>query len=571
VIDRNAGRVARISMFIAVALCAALVAPVGALAATWPTGVARIATDASRVSGATVYEAAVAGALRAYPEWAGVQHVVITSGETAARTDAAAASSLCWAYDAPLLLTARSSLPGATRDALAAIVSQNPSVTVHVVGSSTTIPAARLAQIVSAAGTATVEQPWMSASRYSLAASIAGRVREVAAANGSTVPTTALVVDGARSAHVWDVAVAASAARASGVPLLYVTGTTVPASTAAALAAAGHPGVIVVGGKGSVSSALYAKVGGAERWYGSSKSSTAVSVARHAVARGWSGVEHVALASTVSNAIVGGQLSGAKAGVLLLTDTARLSHVSWSYLAPRASSLSTAYAVGGPSIASAQVVELRGAPAKPWFASGAPGKYVGKKARVTGFAGGNTTTLALYVKGVKVRSATIKPWARFSFSAVSMPKTSAHVTAIAGNPDDLSTKATRTVHRLKYPFATCIVIDKSQFRLYWVKHNTLVRTFPIAIGRAGMETPPATWKILAKYHTSPGSVYGPRKMRLFRRSGGGWVFTRYGIHGTNQPWVIGTKASHGCIRMYNRDVLKLFPLVKMGTMVVTRP
>ena len=86
-----------------------------------------------------------------------------------------------------------------------------------------------------------------------------------------------------------------------------------------------------------------------------------------------------------------------------------------------------------------------------------------------------------------------------------------------------------------------------------------------------METPaPATWKILAKYHTSPGSVSGPRKMRLFRQRGSRFVFSRYGIHGTNQEWVIGTKASHGCIRMYNRDVLKLFPQVPMGTMVYTR-
>ncbi len=124
---------------------------------------------------------------------------------------------------------------------------------------------------------------------------------------------------------------------------------------------------------------------------------------------------------------------------------------------------------------------------------------------------------------------------------------------------------------MKYPSATCIVIDKSDYKLYWVKHNRLVRAYPIAIGRASMETPaPATWKILAKYHTSPGSVYGPRKMRLFRQRGGGYAFTAYGIHGTNQPWVIGTKASHGCIRMYNRDVLKLFPQVPMGTMVYTR-
>jgi lipoprotein-anchoring transpeptidase ErfK/SrfK len=423
---------------------------------------------------------------------------------------------------------------------------------------------------VSAAGTATVEQPWKAASKYSLAASIAGRVREVAASNGSVVPTAALIVDGARPAHLWDVASAASVARASGTPLLYVGAADVPPSTASALAAAGYPAAIVVGGTGAVSSALYAKVGAKERWSGSSRSSTAVSVARHAVARGWSTLAHVSVASTVPNAIVGGSLSGAKGGVLLFTDVARLSHVSWAYLGAQASSLSTAYAVGGSSIDGAQVAELKGGPSKPWFASEAPGKYVGSKARITGWVGGNATTLRLYVKGAKVRSVAIKPWGRFSFTSVTMPKATATVAAVSENPDGGKAKASRTVHRLKYPFATCIVIDKSQFKLYWVKNNKLERTFPVAIGRAGMETPPATWKILAKYHTSPGSVYGPRKMRLFRRSGTHWVFTRYGIHGTNQPWVIGTKASHGCIRMYNRDIRALFPLVKLGTMVVTR-
>jgi len=51
-----------------------------------------------------------------------------------------------------------------------------------------------------------------------------------------------------------------------------------------------------------------------------------------------------------------------------------------------------------------------------------------------------------------------------------------------------------------------------------------------------------------------------------------WTFTytRFLIHGTNQPWVIGTRASGGCIRMYNADVLTLYPEVPLGTMVVTR-
>lgn len=103
-----------------------------------------------------------------------------------------------------------------------------------------------------------------------------------------------------------------------------------------------------------------------------------------------------------------------------------------------------------------------------------------------------------------------------------------------------------------------------------MKSDELIKSYPIAIGRVGTETPVAMWKILAKYYTDPSSVYGPRKMRLFRKYGSSFVYTAYAIHGTNAPWVIGTKASHGCIRMYNSDVLNLFPQVPLGTLVQTR-
>jgi len=118
------------------------------------------------------------------------------------------------------------------------------------------------------------------------------------------------------------------------------------------------------------------------------------------------------------------------------------------------------------------------------------------------------------------------------------------------------------------------VIDKSSFKLYWVKNKVLVKAYPIAHGKVNWSTPERVWRIDAKYHTSPGSVYGPRKMRMFKRvatsRGYRYVFTAYAIHGTNQEWVIGTRASHGCIRMYNKDVREPFPQVPMGTMVVTR-
>ena len=74
----------------------------------------------------------------------------------------------------------------------------------------------------------------------------------------------------------------------------------------------------------------------------------------------------------------------------------------------------------------------------------------------------------------------------------------------------------------------------------------------------------------AKYYTDPTSVYGPRKMRLFRQSGGSYVYTAYAIHGTNVDSSIGTYASHGCIRMHNYDVIPFFDTVPLGTMVVTR-
>ena len=126
----------------------------------------------------------------------------------------------------------------------------------------------------------------------------------------------------------------------------------------------------------------------------------------------------------------------------------------------------------------------------------------------------------------------------------------------------------------KYPWATYIVVDKSEFKLYWVKDGVLIKKYPIAHGKASTPTPSRVWRIDQKYHTGASSVYGPRKMRMYKRvktsSGYRYVFTRYGTHGTNQEWVIGTRASHGCIRMYNRHVLELYPQVPLHTMMVTR-
>jgi lipoprotein-anchoring transpeptidase ErfK/SrfK len=47
--------------------------------------------------------------------------------------------------------------------------------------------------------------------------------------------------------------------------------------------------------------------------------------------------------------------------------------------------------------------------------------------------------------------------------------------------------------------------------------------------------------------------------------------TLYRIHGTNEPWTIGTNVSSGCIRLTNEDIIDLYTRVPMGTKVVVLP
>ncbi len=434
----------------ACSLALTAIVPPGARAA-WPDGVAKVAVPTSRVGNGDIYGSATMVAQRTYPSWAGVRHVVIASGEADALSDAVVASSLCWAYDAPLLLVSKKSLPTVTRDALAAIASANPTVTVHVVGSSANISAGALAKIRSAVGTATVEQPWQSASRYSLAASVAHRVRFVAGQTGRSVPAVAFVANGSNPKRLWDAAAASAVSRHTGIPILLTGSTSVPPATTSALAAAGNPRVVVVGGEGTVSKSMYARLRASERWGGANRYASAASVASHAQARGYSEVATFGVSATIRSAVVGAALVGARGGVLLYSGKYRLHKTTWSFLASRAALLTSAYAFGGASIADAQVAEMQGAAAQPWFESGAPGRFVGKRFRVTGWVGGNTTEVTVYVRGKRVRTIKVKPWSRFNLTSVKMPAARATVTVVAHSPDGRGAKASRAYSAPEVP------------------------------------------------------------------------------------------------------------------------
>ncbi|MBF0373013.1 MAG: L,D-transpeptidase family protein [Alphaproteobacteria bacterium] len=126
-----------------------------------------------------------------------------------------------------------------------------------------------------------------------------------------------------------------------------------------------------------------------------------------------------------------------------------------------------------------------------------------------------------------------------------------------------------------------IVINVGDMRLYWFRPDGTVASFAIGIGIEGAETPLGATKVIAKAHRptwwvprsirrerpelpasvppGPDNPLGEHALRL------GW--TSYLIHGTNQPYGIGRRTSHGCIRMYPEDVARLHAEVPVGTRV----
>lgn len=109
----------------------------------------------------------------------------------------------------------------------------------------------------------------------------------------------------------------------------------------------------------------------------------------------------------------------------------------------------------------------------------------------------------------------------------------------------------------RYPVIT---IDLQSRRLHFYSSPDTYRTYPVAIGKKSTPTPPGNWIIVQKA-LNPGGPFGARWMRLSVPWGG------YGIHGTNNPRSIGRMASHGCVRMYNKDVIVLYDMVPIGTPV----
>jgi lipoprotein-anchoring transpeptidase ErfK/SrfK len=133
------------------------------------------------------------------------------------------------------------------------------------------------------------------------------------------------------------------------------------------------------------------------------------------------------------------------------------------------------------------------------------------------------------------------------------------------------TVSRRTVAPERRTGTRLIVVSLEDRRLALVEDGAVKKLYRVAVGREATPSPTGTFTIVERvenptyYHEGvvvpPGSgnPVGARWMGLSVKG--------YGIHGTNAPRSIGKAASHGCIRMRQRDLEELFDEVRIGDTV----
>jgi hypothetical protein len=137
-----------------------------------------------------------------------------------------------------------------------------------------------------------------------------------------------------------------------------------------------------------------------------------------------------------------------------------------------------------------------------------------------------------------------------------------------------------TTEQLAEKYPAVIIVNRGAFKLSFYKNLKLHKTYGIAVGQVGLETPAGLYSIqnkavdpawhvpnsdwagdLAGTVVPGGTPQNPLKARWMG------IYDGAGIHGTDATGSIGTAASHGCIRMLIPDVIELYDQVPVGAPV----
>lgn len=141
---------------------------------------------------------------------------------------------------------------------------------------------------------------------------------------------------------------------------------------------------------------------------------------------------------------------------------------------------------------------------------------------------------------------------------------------------------------LNSPYDAFIIVDKGNMKVrYFDRYGVEQHCYGMACAknygtkhkRGDSRTPEGFFSVEGVYnstdwlftddngHTSPKKgQFGPRFIRLKTP-----VSSQIGIHGTSAPWSIGSRRTHGCIRLKNDDILQLYKLVSKGMPVIVVP
>ena len=103
-----------------------------------------------------------------------------------------------------------------------------------------------------------------------------------------------------------------------------------------------------------------------------------------------------------------------------------------------------------------------------------------------------------------------------------------------------------------------VLVELNSLTLTILVDRKPFRSFPVAIGKLETPSPVGSWKVVSKGYWAKGKT---------KWLGLSVPYGIYGIHGTNQPWSIGRRASNGCIRMDNNHIETVYQWIKQGTPV----
>src|SRR6266852_6851049 len=113
-----------------------------------------------------------------------------------------------------------------------------------------------------------------------------------------------------------------------------------------------------------------------------------------------------------------------------------------------------------------------------------------------------------------------------------------------------------------------LVISIPDRKIALLEDGRVERVYGIAVGKKSTPSPNGNFHIASRVVKPtwyrPGKAVGPGPANPLGTRWMGLSYKGYGIHGTNRPQSIGKAASHGCIRMRNKDVEELFQLVEVG-------